>query len=140
MKKNKNLKGLKREKGQALVEAAMVLPLLLVLLFGLFEVGRMLMVKQAITNAAREGARMGAISLDDEAALSSAALVAQDYLIRTALNPSLATIHPDFSQINGTTAIQVTIDYDFAFQLFRLVPGIPETIKLNTQVAMRREA
>lgn len=129
-----------RERGQALLEGALVLPLFSLLLFGIFDVGRVLMVKQAITNAAREGARVGAVSLDDEAALSSATLVSQDYLSRTALNPSLTTIHPDLSQVNGIMAIQVTIDYDFASQLFRWVPGIPDTIKLNTQVAMRREA
>ncbi|MBX7075652.1 MAG: pilus assembly protein [Pirellulales bacterium] len=42
------------------VEAAMVLPVLIVLLFGVWEVGRLVQVQQLLTNAAREGARAAA--------------------------------------------------------------------------------
>src|SRR5437016_12331600 len=38
-------------------EAALCLPLLFILLFGLMEVGHLISVQQALTNAAREGAR-----------------------------------------------------------------------------------
>jgi Flp pilus assembly protein TadG len=42
------------------VEAAVALPLLIILLFGLWEVGRLVQVNQVINNAAREGARLAA--------------------------------------------------------------------------------
>ena len=45
------------ERGAVGVEAALTLPLLLILLFGLMEVGHLISVQQALTNAAREGAR-----------------------------------------------------------------------------------
>ena len=48
----------KRERGQAMVEAAIAIPLLLVLMVGIFEVGRAYQTWQVVTNAAREGARM----------------------------------------------------------------------------------
>src|SRR6516165_2829239 len=41
----------------AAVEAALVLPLLFILLFGVWETSRMIQVAQAVSNAAREGAR-----------------------------------------------------------------------------------
>jgi Flp pilus assembly protein TadG len=49
-----------RRHGAAAVEMAMVLPLLVWLLVGVWEVGRMVEVQQIISNAAREGARQAA--------------------------------------------------------------------------------
>jgi Flp pilus assembly protein TadG len=46
-------------RGAAAVEFALLSPLLLVLLLGLWEVGRMVEAQQVINNAAREGARQG---------------------------------------------------------------------------------
>ncbi len=46
-----------RTKGQAIVEFAITLPVLLALLVGIFEFGRMIFVYAAITNASREAVR-----------------------------------------------------------------------------------
>ena len=46
-----------RRRGAALVEFAVVSPLLFVLILGLIEFGRLMMVQQVLTNGAREGAR-----------------------------------------------------------------------------------
>ena len=43
--------------GVAAVEFALVAPVFFLLVFGLIELGRMLMVQQSLTNAAREGCR-----------------------------------------------------------------------------------
>ena len=48
-----------RRKGAAVVEFAIVAPVLFLLVFGMIEYGRMLMVQQTLTNASREGARKG---------------------------------------------------------------------------------
>jgi len=45
-------------RGVAAVEMAVIAPIFLVLVFGIIEFGRYLMVGQLVTNAAREGARM----------------------------------------------------------------------------------
>jgi Flp pilus assembly protein TadG len=42
------------------VEAAFVLPVLLVLMLGVWEVGRLIQVNQIVVNSAREGARLAA--------------------------------------------------------------------------------
>jgi Flp pilus assembly protein TadG len=49
-----------RRHGIAAVELAIVLPFLLVLLLGLWEVGRVVMVHNVMTNAAYEGGRLAA--------------------------------------------------------------------------------
>jgi len=48
--------------GVATVEFALVAPVFLLFVFALFELGRMLMVQQSLTNAAREGCRRAAIA------------------------------------------------------------------------------
>ena len=51
MKQKQNIK----QRGQALVEFALALPLLLLLVFGVLEFGRAFKIKIVLTNAAREG-------------------------------------------------------------------------------------
>ena len=48
--------------GQALVEFALVLPILVLLLIGMMEFGLLLYNQQVITNASREGTRYGIVS------------------------------------------------------------------------------
>ena len=48
---------LKRESGQAVIEMALILPLLLLLILGIIEFGWILNGQITITAAAREGAR-----------------------------------------------------------------------------------
>jgi Flp pilus assembly protein TadG len=49
--------------GQSLVEMAMVLPILTLLTFGLVDFGRAYYFQVSITNAAREGARVGILNI-----------------------------------------------------------------------------
>ena len=53
--------GPRGERGSAAVEFAMVLPLLLLLIFGIIDFGRMLNDKITLNEAAREGARSSAL-------------------------------------------------------------------------------
>ena len=48
-------------KGQALAEFALILPVLFLLIAGIIEFGRAWNIKQAVTDAAREGARLTVI-------------------------------------------------------------------------------
>lgn len=51
----------RRDRGQGLVEFALILPVLLLVLMGLFDFGRAIFAFNAISNAAREGARVAII-------------------------------------------------------------------------------
>ena len=51
-----------KRRGQALVEFAILLPLILILLLGMIEFGLLLYNQHVITNASREGARYGIVS------------------------------------------------------------------------------
>lgn len=50
-----------QERGASAVEFAFVLPVLLLILFGIIEFGLLLYNKQVITNASREGSRAGIV-------------------------------------------------------------------------------
>ena len=52
-----------RRRGAAVVEFAVVAPVFFLLVFGMIEYGRMVMVQQVLTNASREGARLAVVSV-----------------------------------------------------------------------------
>jgi len=52
---------LAKQQGQALVETALVLPLLLLLIVGLFDVGRAIWLSNTLATAVREGSRYGVV-------------------------------------------------------------------------------
>jgi Flp pilus assembly protein TadG len=53
--------GLRSDHAQALVETALVLPLLLLLIVGLFDVGRAVWLSNTLATAVREGSRYGVV-------------------------------------------------------------------------------
>ncbi len=85
-----------RNKGQSLVEFALILPIFLILVMGIFDMGRVVYYYSAIHNAAREGARYGAVQQCDFAGIQNRArhlaagledgLVIPDPLIEEQLN------------------------------------------------------
>lgn len=67
---------IEREPGQALVEMALILPVLLILLMGIVQFGIIFSGQIAVASAAREGARIAAVGADD----GKIAMVVQDAL------------------------------------------------------------
>jgi len=51
----------RRTRGQALVEFALVVPMFLLLIFGIIDVGRYVYANNSLNQAAREAARVGAV-------------------------------------------------------------------------------
>jgi len=54
-----------KNKGQSVVEMAVMLPILLIIVVGLVEIGAVLFTQMTVTNAAREGARFGVAGATD---------------------------------------------------------------------------
>ena len=52
----------KNERGAALIEAAITIPIILLIAVGIFEFGRAYQTWQVLTNAAREGARIAILT------------------------------------------------------------------------------
>lgn len=72
----------RRRRGAVAVEAALVLPMVLVLMFGVWEVGRFVLVGQILNTAAREGARLAAGGYTNSVPVTCAMVqqAVQDYL------------------------------------------------------------
>ena len=66
MKKNEKLSVYEKpqESAQGMVEFALVLPMLILVLFGIIEVGRLLFIYNAVATSSREAARYGSAAGD----------------------------------------------------------------------------
>jgi len=96
----KPLRRREQRRGALAVEAAVILPVLLVMMLGIWEVGRLIQVQQILVNSAREGARLAAGGYTNNGTPVTSAMVQQavrDYMTSAGL-PTVAT-----------TAAQITL-------------------------------
>jgi hypothetical protein len=127
----------RKRRGAAAVEFAVVAPVFLLLVFGMIEYGRMVMVQQVITNASREGARVAV--LDGSTAQEVQDTVTQ-YLNSGSIQGAVITIDP----ANPTDAgfgDPVTVSVDIGFSQVSWLPS-PMYLggrTLSATTAMRRE-
>jgi len=85
---------MKNERGQALVELAFVLPILLMLVFGITEFGRIFGTQLILSNIAREGARYAAVGASDTeiiAKIINSASVLDNTKLYISITPSDST-------------------------------------------------
>jgi len=80
MMKNNTLNILKKSDGQTMVELALILPVLLLLAFGVFEYSRSILTKNIITNMSREGANLAARTQTDPQTIMTAIATTADPL------------------------------------------------------------
>ncbi len=103
----------KRNKGQALVEFALALPLLLILILGVLEFGRAFQTKIVLTNAAREGTHYFIYDIDDSGSFTNtiAAAVAEANNSGVNITPSDVTVHCyDGATVNDTCPAGSTVE------------------------------
>jgi hypothetical protein len=81
----------KNRRGAAVVEFAFVAPLLFMLIFGIIEFGRLLMVQQILTNASREGARRAVL---EQATASEVESVVTTYMSSSSVSGASVTVSP----------------------------------------------
>jgi Flp pilus assembly protein TadG len=132
------------ESGQALVEFALVLPLVLILVLGIMDFARAWNLHQVLTDAAREGARKAVIH--DDTITKDSVLAAVGKIIGSGTyDPTKATVSfPDgFHTGQGNPGtVRITMPYRFGF----IAPFVKllsangsNTMMLTTQATMRNE-
>jgi Flp pilus assembly protein TadG len=92
--------------GAAVVEMALIAPVFLTMILGMFELSRMMMVKQTLTAAARKGARTGILHIYGNTNITSDATnIMQDAgFDTTKFNPpTLGSINITVTDPTGTT-------------------------------------
>jgi Flp pilus assembly protein TadG len=119
-----------------LVEFALVVPLLLFLVIGIFEFGRAWMTKNLLTGAAREAVRTVVITPYDETSARNRGLALLTPAgIATAIITFGATTEAD-----GSVTRSATVDYDFPVLFAGFIPGLnTSTISLSSTTTMRKE-
>jgi len=127
---NRNL--LTQQKGQSLVEFALLLPILVVIVFSAIEFGRLWMTMNVLTGAAREGARVAAVTAPNPVLVQSAA-----NNVLSAVNISGATV--TVAGPNAANAVTVTVRINYTVLTGTIVPGLSGTLQLTRSVSMRWE-
>ena len=105
------------QRGAAVVEFALILPILLVLLVGTVDASLALYDKAVITNASREGARAGIVARSPSLTDAQIQQVVQNYLQGALVSlgsPSAApTVEIQQGLLDGDPTLQVTVLYTF---------------------------
>lgn len=128
----------KDERGQALVEFALILPFLLLFLVGIVEFGRAWNLHQVITDATREAARKSAVW--DPAVTADTVRNVAKRAIRTAgVDTSTVTVNVNESSA-GSSVVSITVPYRLLFfgELKQWTTG-EATVLLRSSFTMRNE-
>lgn len=129
---------IKSKKGQTMVETALILPVILLILLGIMEFGRLFSNYLIVSNASREGARYAALGKSDTQIQS----VIEDLFVSTGLCESgsfgsVATI------TKGTYADSVEIKVEYNYNVITPIVGPlisgGNPIKLTSATRMRLE-
>lgn len=123
----------KDKKGQSIIEFAVVLPILLMVLFGITEFGRAIMVTNVLNTASREGARLAAVSSVTDS-LSVRARVVE---VLDAANIDAKAITIQF--LIPEKSVEVTVTTDFEVLSGGILDPFMGTFELKGKTVMRYE-
>lgn len=131
----------KNRRGAAVVEFAIVAPVFFLLIFGMIEYGRMVMVQQILTNASREGARFAVVqSTDDTQAVQD---TVTNYLTSASIGGT-PTVSVEWPPSGGTSSSEpVTVTVSIPFGQVSWLPSpmfVNSTMPLTAVSVMRRES
>jgi len=122
-------KRIRNQRGAALLETAITIPIVLLVCVGIFEFGRAYQTQQVLVNAAREGARISIITGNTDQQVTDAV---RNYITSGRLtSPGSATVTINRTEAMGAgTASRVTVSYPFNFIV--LNPVIKLVVKTST--------
>ncbi len=153
---------LRSQTGASATEFAIILPLLVIIIFGIIEFGFILYDKALVTNASREGARAGIVARYTIVGASSVYSpmtetgiqgIVRDYLggtgnFLTSLGDATApqetttaTWNPSFPTMTGSGAyLTVTVTYPYTFLVLpNFVTALTGQISIGATTTMRME-
>ena len=126
----------RRQAGQSLVETALVLPILLVILMGIFDFGRAIFAYNAVSNSAREAVRVAivnqnATAVENEAKQSAIGLDPNEIDVTFGIPDCGSTV------LVGCTA-QVTVDHQWT-AITPIIGNLVGPIQLSSTTEMKVE-
>ena len=130
----------RKQRGQNILEFALVLPILAIVMFGVLDLGRVFFATIGLTNAAREGVRYLSLNPDDVGSLylgsKTAVIDEADYsgikLISSNVDVNCSNIE-DANFCDSGTPATVTVTYDFGLILGWILPS-PITVTRSAEM------
>lgn len=137
-----NRKTGKGEKGQSLVEFALVVPMLLLVVFGIAEFGRAWMTKNILTGAAREASRLAVVRAP-YGGVGTATTRANQILASAGINGAIVDVNVPDTEF-GTVTTTISYELQAATPIMKIissgwVSGQNGAISLTSSASMRRE-
>ena len=126
------------ESGASAVEFALLLPVLMMILFGITEFGLALYRQSILTNASREGARLGIVQSIPAITNGQINTAIDTYLTAGGVSPGNVTRSIVAGGATGTP-VQVTLTLPYTYAVLPGLTGIVPTINLTAQTVMRHE-
>ncbi|MBI3864300.1 MAG: pilus assembly protein [Planctomycetia bacterium] len=113
MRTKQRLTAQDKRRGAAIVEFALVAPVFLTMITGIIELGRAIEVVQILTNASREGARVG--SYETTTATSTITTTVNSYLSQAGITGATTVVSPNTpSGASNGQQVSVTVSIPFA--------------------------
>ncbi len=126
---------IRSNRGNAVLEFALVFPLLLLVSFGITEFGRAWMTMNVLTSAAREGVRLAAVTAPNTVLVEARVREVCD---AANIDPTSITVVPP-DPMDPDRRVSVTVVADFEVFSVRIL-DFRGTIPLSTTSVMRHES
>ena len=124
----------RRSRGQAMVEFTLILPLLLLLILGIYQFGQTYADYIQVTNAARDGGRKALVSRSDASGVADVVTTAKNSTWWLNKNQIGVTVSPSQPWTTGQN-VTVTVTYPYSINLLGFVVA-SGTLKSTTTVRM----
>lgn len=125
-------------RGQALLEFALILPILLMLVLGIIEFGRIWNINQMVSDTTREGARRAVLA---DVTITEASV--HDFMMQRLWDAHVDTgvVTITFSQTGANWKVSdlpqtVTVQFPYSFMFFTRAFG---TVQITSSFTMRNE-
>ncbi|MBV8055235.1 MAG: pilus assembly protein [Deltaproteobacteria bacterium] len=136
------------QRGQSVVELAIIIPVLIILLFGAADMGRVFYCWIGVNSAARAGAQYGSqsvITAADSAGMKAAAQTDAANVSGLSVTASQCTCASSYTVnacpstycTNSPSATYVEVDTQAPFHTVMAYPGIPSLITVSSKAIMQ---
>jgi Flp pilus assembly protein TadG len=124
----------RRSRGQAMVEFTLILPMLLLLILGIYQFGQTYADYIQVTNAARDGGRKALVSRSDASGVADVVTTAKNSTWWLNKNQIAVTVSPGQPWTTGQN-VTVTVTYPYSINLLGFVVA-SGNLKSTTTVRM----
>ena len=124
---------LKREDGQGVVEMAFILPLILVIIVGVIEVGDSMNAYITLVDSARDGARLGSKNVATDDDIKHLVMIETDRLRDDIAADDITITH---TTVDGKEAIRVEVCNDRSL-IMNIPLVMPDSFRMCSTTTMR---